>query len=125
MPLDIRTSMEQQMKAERSRRAVILEAEGRKRAQILDAEGYRESQITHAAGDAEARLKLAEAEAEAIKMIQNAAPNADPLPYLLAQSYIKALPEITKDKDGKMILVPYETSGFMGAFASVKEIFNK
>jgi regulator of protease activity HflC (stomatin/prohibitin superfamily) len=56
-------------------------------------------------------------------VIQNAVPQADPLPYMVALNYIKALPEITKDKDGKMIIVPYEASSMIGSLATIKEIF--
>ncbi len=123
-PAEIRHAMEQQMKAERTRRAKILEAEGKKRSAVLEAEGYKESKVLQAQGDAEARLAMADAEAQAINIIQSAVPNADPLPYMIAVSYIKALPEITKDKEGKMILMPYESSALVGSLASIKEIFN-
>ena len=133
-PADIRQAMEKQMRAERDRRAVILEAEGSKRSAILEAEGVKESKvlraqgeaeakIERARGEAEARLKLAQAESEAINMIQSSMPNGDPLPYMIATQYIKALPEMTKDKDGKMIVVPYEASSLVGSLASVKKIF--
>ena len=124
-PSDIRAAMEKQMRAERDRRATILEAEGQKRSAILKAEGQKEAKIARAEGDAEARLKIAKAEADAIKVIQTAVPGADPLPYMVALNYIKALPEITKDKDGKMIILPYESSAVMGSLATIKELFTK
>lgn len=122
-PHDIRIAMEKQMRAERDRRAVILEAEGEKRSAILEAEGYREAKIARAEGDAEARLTLANAEANAIKVVQSAVPGVDPLPYMIAINYIKALPEITKGKDNKLILLPYESSAIMGSLSTIKEIF--
>lgn len=122
-PHDIRIAMEKQMRAERDKRAFILEAEGKKRSAILEAEGLKESKITRAQGESEARLLVAQAESEAIQKIQKSVPGADPLPYMIALNYIKALPEITKDKDGKMILMPYEASGLMSSLASIKEIF--
>lgn len=133
-PLDIRNAMEKQMRAERDRRALILEAEGQKAAAILTAEGERQAQITEAEGeatarlalaeaDAGARLKLAEAEARAIDMIKKAVPDADPLPYLVALNYIKAMPEVLKGKEGKTIVVPYEASGVMGSLSTIKELF--
>lgn len=122
-PKDILTAMEKQMRAERDRRATILEAEGNKRSAILNAEGEKQSKITKAQGEAEARLTLAKAESEAIKVVQTAIPSADPLPYLIAINYIKALPEITKGKDNKMIILPYESSAIMGSLATIKEIF--
>lgn len=134
-PADIRQAMEKQMRAERDRRAVILEAEGSKRSAILEAEGIKESKvlraqgeaeakIERARGDAEARLKLAQAESEAIKMIESSVEKGEPLPYMIAMQYIKALPEMMKDKEGKMIVVPYEASSLVGSLASVKKIFS-
>lgn len=124
-PQDIRVAMEKQMRAERDKRAAILEAEGKKASAILDAEGEKLARIERAEGEAEARLTVAKAEANAIKVIKDAVPNADPLPYMIALSYIKALPEITKDKEGKMIILPYEASAVMGSLATIKEIFTK
>jgi regulator of protease activity HflC (stomatin/prohibitin superfamily) len=122
-PTDIREAMEKQMRAERSRRAQILEAEGNKTAAILGAEGDYQARITRAKGEAESRRLFAEAESNAIKIIKDALPSADPLPYLIAMNYIKALPEITKDKEGKMIILPYESSALMGSLATIKELF--
>lgn len=123
-PYDIRIAMEKQMRAERDRRALILEAEGKKRAAILTAEGEQEAQIARASGGAKARLILAEAEAEAIRVVKKAAPESNPLPYLVAQNYVKALPEMLKDHHGKVIVVPYETSGVLGSLQTIKELFN-
>lgn len=122
-PADIREAMEKQMRAERTRRAVILEAEGKKRSAILEAEGVQESQVLRAKGEAESRVLRAEAEAQAIALVRDAAPNADPLPYLVALNYIKMLPELTQGKDDKMILVPYEASSLVGSLASMKKMF--
>jgi regulator of protease activity HflC (stomatin/prohibitin superfamily) len=135
-PEDIRHAMEKQMRAERDRRAIILESEGTKRAAILQAEGVKESnmlraqgeaeaEITRAEGAAQARLKIALAEAEAIKMLQNAAPDADPMPYMIAMQYIKSLPEMMNGKDDKMILVPYEASSLVGSLATIKKVFEQ
>jgi len=133
-PADIRQAMEKQMRAERDRRAVMLEAEGLKGAAILEAEGVKESQVLRASGESEsqivraqgeaqARLKVAHAEAQAIEMIKQAVPNSDPLAYLVALHYIKVLPEMTKGKDSKLIIVPYESSSLVGSVASIKKIF--
>jgi regulator of protease activity HflC (stomatin/prohibitin superfamily) len=122
-PADIRVAMEKQMRAERGRRADILEAEGKKQAKILEAEGSQQSQIARAKGEAEARLTVATAESEAINVIRTAIPGADPLPYMVALTYIKALPEIAKGKDNKLIVLPYESSALMGSLSSIKEIF--
>ena len=145
-PHDIQQAMEKQMRAERGRRAMILEAEGKKSASILEAEGDQESQVLRAKGEAEsqvlrakgetesriieaegqaqARLRVSKAEAESIEIIHKAIPGGDPLPYMIAREYIKMLPEITKDTNGKMIVVPYEATAMMGSFASIRTIFD-
>ncbi len=135
-PHDIRQAMEKQMRAERDRRAVILEAEGKKRSSILNAEGIKESQVLKAQGEAQAnvicaegeataRLRIAQAEAKAIEEIKQAATNGDPLAYMIATKYIKMLPEMTKGKDDKLILIPYEASSLIGSLASIKTIFEQ
>lgn len=133
-PADIRHAMEKQMRAERDRRALILEAEGTKAAAILKAEGVQESDVLQAQGEAQARiinaeaeanarLKIAQAEAEAITMVQKTIPNGDATPYLLGMQYIKSLPEMMKGKNDKMIIVPYEASSLVGSLASIKKVF--
>ncbi len=133
-PEDIRHAMEKQMRAERDRRAIILESEGAKRAEILRAEGSQQSEILKAEGkarakvlaaeaEATARFKIVQAEAKAIEVVQQTIPGADPLPYLTAIQYIKVLSEMTQGKDDKMIIVPYEASSMIGSLASVKKIF--
>lgn len=133
-PADIRHAMEKQMRAERDRRALILEAEGFKAAAILKAEGVQESDVLQAKGEAQARiinaeseanarLKIAQAEAEAISMVQKAIPNGDPTPYLLGMQYIKMMPEMMKGKNDKMVLMPYEASSLVGSLASIKKVF--
>lgn len=133
-PMDIRHAMEKQMRAERDRRAIILESEGAKRAAILKAEGERESRVLRARGVAEsrvidaegeanARLQVTKAEAEAIQMLQNTVSVGDPLPYMIAMQYIKTLPKMMDGKDDKMILVPYEASSLVGSLSSMKKIF--
>lgn len=135
-PADIRHAMEKQMRAERDRRALILEAEGFKAAAILKAEGVQESDVLQAKGEAEARvinaeseatarLKIAEAESQAITMIQRSIPNGNPMPYLIATQYMKVLPEMMKGKNDKMILMPFETSSLISSLASIKEVFDK
>jgi regulator of protease activity HflC (stomatin/prohibitin superfamily) len=124
-PEDIRQAMEKQMRAERERRAVMLEAEGKKGAAILESEGIKESQVLRAQGEAEARTIRVEAEAKAISMIQNAVPNGDPLPYLIATAYIKALPELMNGKNDKLVVVPYEATALTGSLATIKKIFEE
>jgi regulator of protease activity HflC (stomatin/prohibitin superfamily) len=135
-PQDIRIAMEKQMRAERDRRAIILESEGQKQAAILQAQGDQESKILRARGiadsnvitakgEAEARLRLVEAEAKAIELIKNAVPGQDPLSYLATIQYINAIPKMMEGKDNKMILVPYEAAGLTGSIASLKKILSE
>lgn len=134
-PYDIRIAMEKQMRAERDRRAVILQAEGEKRSAILKAEGLREAdilkaegeakaQILNAEGEAIARMKIAEGEAQAMLLIKNASGDKDLMSYLIATNYIKVLPQMMNGKDDKLIVVPYEASSFAGLLSSMKSIFN-
>ncbi len=123
-PSDIREAMEKQMRAERERREMILRSEGKKRSAILEAEGVKEALLLEAEGQANARIEVAQAEAKAVTMIKEVVPSGDPLPYLVAMQYIQALPKMMEGKNDKMIVVPYETSSFMGSFASIKEMFN-
>lgn len=133
-PRDIQLAMEKQMRAERERRAIVLEAEGQKssailraegefEARVLRAKGHAESKILEAEGQAKARLTITQAEAQSIDMIQKSVPNGDPLPYMVAQEYIKALPKMMEDKDGKMIVVPYEASSMVGSLGMIKKVF--
>jgi len=133
-PHDIREAMEKQMRAERSRRATILEAEGSKEAMILDAQGVQQSQVLRAQGQAEAaileaegqaqsRLKVAAAEAKAFELLQAAMPKTDPAQYLIAMKYMQALPQMMEGQNNKLIIVPYESSALMGSLASMKELF--
>lgn len=135
-PHDIRIAMEKQMRAERDRRAVILEAEGAKSSEILRAEGDKQSQILVAQGlgeskiiaaesEAQARLKMAQAEAQALEMIQKAMPGSDSAQYLIALKYIQSLPELTKGKNDKLVIIPYEASALIGSLASIKQIFEQ
>ena len=121
-PEDIRQAMEKQMRAERDKRAAILEAEGAKRSAILNAEGVKESQVLRASGEAEARIQVAAAEAQAINLVKGSLPG-DPAPYLITQQYMKMLPEMTKGKNDKMIILPYEASALIGSLASIKKVF--
>lgn len=133
-PADIRHAMEKQMRAERDRRAIILEAEGAKQAAILRAEGERESQVLaargdaeskllRAQGDAEARLMQARAEAEALERIRAALPSADPVQYLLALEYLKTLPKMAEGKNDKLVILPYEATATMGSLSAIKKLF--
>lgn len=136
-PADIRQAMEKQMRAERDRRALILEAEGHKRsvtlraegdrdAAVLEARGKAESQVIEAQAEAESRLAVVQAEASAIERIRSSLPeNIDPTQYMIAQQYIKALPRLTEGHDNKLIIVPYEASGLMSSLTGIKKLFNQ
>lgn len=134
-PEDIQSAMEKQMRAERDRRAAILQAEGLKTAKILEAEGIRESEINKAEGDkrakvlvaegeAEARVKVAQAEAEAItKITESISPSkGDPANYLIAIRYIEALKEMVSGKENKVVYLPYEATGILSSIGGIKDM---
>ena len=134
-PRDVTESMHQQMKAERERRATILEAEGTKKAAILQAEGQRQAQILKAEGQAEAIKKVADAdkyqkltvalgEAEAIETVFGAIHNGDPTNDLIAIKYLEALQKIADGKATKVFL-PLETTGILGSIGGIKELLNE
>jgi regulator of protease activity HflC (stomatin/prohibitin superfamily) len=134
-PEEIRLTMEKQMTAERTRRAVvtnaegekasaILMAEGRKQSQIVSAEGEKQSAILRAEGEAQARLRAAEAEAQAIELVTRAlGTTSNPASYLVAQRYLESLTAIA-DNAGKVVFLPYEASGALGALGGLKELFD-
>ena len=135
-PADIRHAMEKQMRAERDRRAIIIESEGLKQSAILKAEGERESNILKAKGQSEAllinaeaeatsRLKIIEAESKAVEMIKEVSPTNDPLIYLATLQYIKTIPAIMDGKDNKFVVVPYEASGLTGSLSVIKKLFEE
>ncbi len=134
-PLAIRDAMEKQMRAERNRRATILEAEGEKGSQILTAEGQRESDIQRAEGQkqsaileaegqAQARIRVAEAEAEAIRLVSEAVKGyaGDPVQYLIAQKYLETLHQMTSGNETKTVFLPYEASGVLSSLGGIKEL---
>jgi regulator of protease activity HflC (stomatin/prohibitin superfamily) len=93
-PPSIRDSMEKQMRAERERRATILNAEGHKQAQILTAEGEKQAAVLRADGDRQARILQAEGQAKAIRTVFDAIHTANPSQKVLAYQYLQALPQI-------------------------------
>ena len=136
-PRDIREAMEKQMRAERDRRAQIIDAEGGKRAMILQAEGVREKQINEAEGqkqaqileaegDAQARIRRAQGEAEAIRLVteQIAGAKADPANYLIAMRYLETLSHMTSGKDNKVVYIPYEASGVLSSVGGIKDMLD-
>ena len=107
-PMSVQESMEKQMKAERDRRAAILNAEGVKQSQILTAEGEKQSQILRAEGSAQARVLEAEGQARAIKQVFDAIHRGKPTQKLLAYQYLQVLPQIAKGDSNKMWIIPSE-----------------
>jgi regulator of protease activity HflC (stomatin/prohibitin superfamily) len=132
-PQDIKLTMEKQMTAERSRRAMvtnaegekssaILKAEGQKQAQIVNAEGQKESAILAAEGQAQARLRVAQAEAQAIQVVAEAiGTSGNPAQYLIAQRYLETLGQMGSGAD-KVLFLPYEASGVLASLGGIREL---
>ena len=130
-PRDLVDSMARQMKAERDRRAVILEAEGHRSSEILRAEGDKQAAILQAEGqkeaafrEAEARERLAEAEAKATQMVSEAIANGNvqAINYFVAQKYVEAFKELATAPNQKFVLMPMEASGVIGSIAGIAEL---
>ena len=107
-PHSIQESMEKQMRAERDRRAIVLNAEGTKASQILTAEGEKQSQILRAEGSAQARILEAQGQARAIQQVFDAIHRGKPTQKLLAYQYLQVLPQIARGDSNKMWIVPSE-----------------
>ncbi len=107
-PPSIRDSMEKQMRAERDRRAAILNAEGHKQSQILTAEGEKQAAVLRADGDRQARILQAEGQAKAIRTVFDAIHTANPSQKVLAYQYLQALPQIANGTANKVWIVPTE-----------------
>jgi len=131
-PRDIVDSMARQMKAERNKRASILEAEGERESEILRAEGEKRGAILEAEGrreaafrDAEAREREAEAEAKATDMVSKAIAGGDPqaINYFVAQKYVEALAEFANSPNEKLVFMPMEASGVIGSIGGIAELF--
>src|ERR1700750_690433 len=134
-PEDVRVTMEKQMTAERTRRALVLQAEGDKQAAITRAEGEKTAAITRAEGakqaailaaegSAQARLRNAEAEAEAIAQIARVMQDhGNPAQYLITKSYIESLKEMSRGQNSKVIFMPVETSAMLASVGVIKEMF--
>lgn len=130
-PADISNAMARQMKAEREKRAQILEAEGLRAAEILRAEGEKQGQILQAEGrreaafrDAEAREREAEAEAKATQMVSDAIAggNAQAINYFIAQKYVEAIGQFATSPNAKTILFPVEATQLIGTLGGIGEL---
>ena len=130
-PRDLVDAMARQMKAEREKRASILEAEGARQAAILKAEGEKQAAILSAEGEreaafreAEARERLAEAEAKATAMVSQAIAQGDvnAINYFVAQKYTDALQQIASAENQKIIMMPLEASSLIGSLGGIAEI---
>jgi regulator of protease activity HflC (stomatin/prohibitin superfamily) len=130
-PRDLVESMGRQMKAERDKRASILEAEGMRSAAILKAEGEKQSVMLQAEGrreaafrDAEARERAAEAEAKATQLVSDAISNGNvqAINYFVANNYVKALEALATSPNQKVLMLPVDATSVMGSLAGIAEI---
>ena len=137
-PESVRRAMEQQMQAERARRAKVLAARGQKEAMILQSEGEKESQINQAEaekqtqilkaqGEADAKILQATAEAEDIRKVAEAIAESktDPATYMLLMKYVDTLKEIGSGEQSKTVFLPFEASNLVGALGSLTELLPK
>lgn len=136
-PEDVRITMEKQMTAERTRRALVLQAEGDRQAAITRAEGEKQAAITRAEGEkesavlqadgaAQARLRAAAAESEAITRIsQSMEGHGNPAQYLITTRYIESLRDMTRGNNSKVIFMPVETTSMLSSIGAIKEMLSE
>ncbi len=132
-PQDIRNAMEKQMRAERDKRAALLDAEAIQRSSVMKAEGMRDSEVARAQGErqsrileaqglAEARLTLAKSEADSINLLSSAAGSPEQgLNYLIAVRYIEAFTKLSQGQ-ANTVFLPYESSALLGSLGGIREI---
>lgn len=130
-PADLVASMARQMKAEREKRANILDAEGFRQAAILKAEGEKQAEILNAEGQrqaaflqAEARERAAQAEAQATRMVSEAisAGNVQAINYFIAQRYVDALKDVATAPNQKTLILPIEATSVLGSLSGIAEV---
>ncbi|MEM1231134.1 MAG: SPFH domain-containing protein [Pseudomonadota bacterium] len=130
-PQDLVDAMAKQMKAEREKRATVLEAEGYREAEIARAEGEKRAAVLEAEGrreaafrDAEARERLAEAEARATETVSVAIRNGDrqAINYFIAQKYTEAVQTIGASSNSKVVLMPFEAGSLLGSIEGIREV---
>jgi regulator of protease activity HflC (stomatin/prohibitin superfamily) len=130
-PADLTQAMGRQMKAEREKRAEILQAEGQRQSAILRAEGAKQAQILEAEGrreaafrDAEGRERSAQAEAKATEMVSAAVARGDvsALNYFVAEKYLRAFTALAQSPNQKILILPIEATGVLGSLAGIGEI---
>jgi regulator of protease activity HflC (stomatin/prohibitin superfamily) len=117
-PASIKDTMEKQMRADREKRAAILEAEGQKAAAILTAEGEKQAAVLRAQGQREATILEAEGQAKAIDTVFRAIHEGNPDPQLLAYQYVQALPLIAQGESNKVWIIPAEFQRALGRIGS-------
>jgi regulator of protease activity HflC (stomatin/prohibitin superfamily) len=120
-PASIKDTMEKQMRADREKRAAILQAEGQKQAAILTAEGEKQAAVLRAQGQREATILEAEGQAKAIGTVFEAIHAGNPDPQLLAYQYVQALPQIAEGASNKIWIIPAEFQRALGAIGQTDE----
>jgi regulator of protease activity HflC (stomatin/prohibitin superfamily) len=130
-PRDLVESMARQMKAERDKRAAVLEAEGARQSEVLRAEGEKQAAILEAEGrreaafrEAEARERLAEAEAKATLLVSDAIAKGDvnALNYFIATKYVEAFKAVATSPNQKILMMPVEATGILSSLAGIAEL---
>jgi regulator of protease activity HflC (stomatin/prohibitin superfamily) len=119
-PASIQDSMEKQMRAERDRRAAILNAEGVKQSQILTAEGSKQAAVLTAEGQKQAAILKSEGEAQAIQTVFQSIHDGKPDPALLSYQYLQMLPQLAQGDANKVFVIPSE---FADAFGGISKAF--
>jgi regulator of protease activity HflC (stomatin/prohibitin superfamily) len=116
-PASVKDTMEKQMRADREKRAAILQAEGVKQSQILQAEGEKQSAILRAEGQKQAAILAAEGQSKAIETVFQAIHDGNPDPQLLAYQYLQVLPQIAQGDANKVWVIPSELTRALGGIS--------